>query len=102
MQNAFVSPFFWVTHTTDKKVANAVLKQDKQRDFVLPYITNTKALKPGDKILLHKEMAAPKTKLINAEVVEEQEDHDDGASAAASSAEQSVAAPAAKRTRITR
>ena len=102
MQNSFVSPFFWVTYTTDKKVANAVLKQDKQRDFVLPYITNTKALKPGDKILLHKEMAAAKTKLMNAEVVEEQEDHDDGASAAASSAEQSVAAPAAKRTRITR
>ena len=102
VQNAFVSPFFWVIYTTDKKVANAVLKQDKQRDFVLPYITNTKALKPGDKILLHKEMAAAKTKLMNAEVVEEQEDHDDGASAAASSAEQSVAAPAAKRTRITR
>ena len=48
--------------------------------------------------MLHKEMAAPKTKLMNAEVVEEEED-DDEASAAASSAEQRVAAPHAKRQR---
>ena len=98
MKNSFVSPFFWVTYTTDKKVANAVLKQDKQEAFVIPYITNSKVLKPGDKIMLHKEVAAPKTKLMNAEVVEEQED-DDEASAAASSAEQRVAAPPAKRQR---
>ena len=94
MKNSFVSPFFWVTYTTDKKVANAALKQDQQKDFVLPYITNTKALNPGDKIWLHKASAAPKTKLMNAEVVEKQEDH--GASAPAPSVEKLAGPPAKK------
>jgi len=42
--------FFWVTPTPDKKAVNAVVK--------------TRVLKPGDKILLAKEMVAPKTKLM--------------------------------------
>ena len=69
----------------------AVLKQDKQKDFVIPYITNTRVLKPGEKILPTKEMVAPKTKLINAEVVPEKQDDDDNeVSTAASNAEKHV------------
>ena len=74
------------------------MERDKHEHFALPNITNTKVLKAGVKIFLHKEMAAPKAKLMNAEVVEEQED-DEEASAAASSAEQPVSAPPAKRQR---
>ena len=37
VKNSFVSPFFWVTYTPDKKLVNAVLKQDKMEDFCLLY-----------------------------------------------------------------
>ena len=98
VKNSFVSPFFWVTQTTDKKSVNAVVKHDKQTEFVIPYITNTRGLQPGDKIFLAKEVTAQKTKLMNADVVVDEKDHDE-ASAAASSAEQRVAAPTAKKQR---
>ena len=60
-----VSPFFWAKEyeLADAKVANVAVKYESHNGFKIPYVTNTKVLKPGSVIASFKKPAEPKRKL---------------------------------------